>query len=136
MRGQHVTLRTTALNDSTIRQRLGVHGNYVPINLLPKLEHAGVIREVAYEGRGSQHRWRLVPPMARIFGNRFSSSTSCSRWLHETEPGRLDQAFSCRFLKVATHPAVGTVAGWPGSKRGGSVELKGYFCSNLDSTPE
>ena len=39
-----------------------------------------------------------------MFGDRFSSSTSCSRWLHETEPGRLDQAFSGRFLKVATHP--------------------------------
>ena len=36
----------------------------------------------------------------RMFGDRFSSSTSCSRWLHETEPGRLDQAFSGRFLKV------------------------------------
>ena len=23
---------------------------------------------------------------------------------HETEPGRLDQSRSCRFLKVATHP--------------------------------
>ena len=39
-----------------------------------------------------------------MFGDRFSSSTSCSRWLHETEPGRLDQSLSCRFLKVATHP--------------------------------
>ena len=39
-----------------------------------------------------------------MFGNRFSSSTSCSRWLHETEADRLDQAFSGRFLKVATHP--------------------------------
>ena len=41
-----------------------------------------------------------------MFGDRFSSSTSCSRWLHETEPGRLDQSLSCRFLKVATHPLV------------------------------
>ena len=39
-----------------------------------------------------------------MFGDRFSSSTSCSRWLHETESGRLDQSLSCRFLKVATHP--------------------------------
>ena len=39
-----------------------------------------------------------------MFGNRFSSSTSCSRWLHETEPGRLDPSFSGRFLKIATHP--------------------------------
>ena len=40
-----------------------------------------------------------------MFGDRFSSSTSCSRWLYETEPGRLDQSLSCRFLKVATHPS-------------------------------
>ena len=39
-----------------------------------------------------------------MFGNRFSSSTHCSRWLHEAEPGRLDPSFSGRFLKVATHP--------------------------------
>ena len=37
-------------------------------------------------------------------GNKFSSSTSCSRWLHETEPGRLDPSLSGRFLKVATQP--------------------------------
>ena len=40
-----------------------------------------------------------------MFGNKFSSSTSCSKWLHETEPGRLDHEFSGRFLKVATHPS-------------------------------
>ena len=38
-------------------------------------------------------------------GDRFSSSTTCSRWRHETEPGRLDQSLSCRFWKVATHPS-------------------------------
>ena len=39
-------------------------------------------------------------------GDRFSSSTTCSRWRHETEPGQLDQSLSCRFWKVATHPAL------------------------------
>ena len=39
-----------------------------------------------------------------MFGDRFSSSTTCSKWRHETEPGRLDQSLSCRFWKVATHP--------------------------------
>ena len=46
-------------------------------------------------------------------GDRCSSSTSCSRWRHETEPGRLDQALSCRLSKVATHPlcfVLGTAA--------------------------
>ena len=40
-----------------------------------------------------------------MFGDRFSSSTSCSRWVHETEPDRPDQSLTCCFLKVATHPA-------------------------------
>ena len=60
-----------------------------------------------------------------MFGDRFRSSTSCSRWLHETEPGRLDQSLSCRFLKVATHPPIPTACTndigmphlWPGARR-------------------
>ena len=39
-----------------------------------------------------------------MFGDRFSSSTSCSRWVHETEPDRPDPSLTCCFLKVATHP--------------------------------
>ncbi len=31
----------------------------------------------------------------RMFGNKFSSSTSCLGWLHETDPGRPNQALSC-----------------------------------------
>ena len=40
-----------------------------------------------------------------MVGDRFSSSTSCSGWLHETAPARPDPSLSCLFLKVATHPA-------------------------------
>ena len=39
--------------------------------------------------------------------DRFSSSTSCSGWLHETAPARPDTSLSCLFLKVATHPLQG-----------------------------
>ena len=39
-----------------------------------------------------------------MVGDRFSSSTSCSGWLHETAPARPDSSLSCLFLKVATHP--------------------------------
>ena len=42
----------------------------------------------------------------RMFGDRFSASTSCSKWRHETKLG-LDQSCSCRPLKVATHPFCG-----------------------------
>ena len=38
-----------------------------------------------------------------MFGDRFSSSTSCSRWLHETEPDRSNPSLTS-FLKVATQP--------------------------------
>ena len=41
-----------------------------------------------------------------MFGNRFSSSTNCLGWLHETAPGRPEPSLSCHFLKVATHPSV------------------------------
>ena len=44
-------------------------------------------------------------------GDRFSSSTTCSEWRHETEPGRLDQSFSRRFWKVATYPPKGSTLG-------------------------
>ena len=43
-------------------------------------------------------------------GDRFNSSITCSRWRHETEPGQLDPSLSCRFWKVATHPAKGKAA--------------------------
>ena len=40
-----------------------------------------------------------------MVGDRFSASTSCSGWLHETAPARPDPSLSCLFLKVATHPS-------------------------------
>ena len=39
-----------------------------------------------------------------MFGDRITSSTGCSRWLHETELARFDPSRSYRFLKVATQP--------------------------------
>ena len=46
-----------------------------------------------------------------MVGDRFSSSTSCSAWLHETAPARPDPSLSCLFLKVATHPLEGFIDG-------------------------
>ena len=59
-------LRANALNERTIRQRLGVNANYFIKNLLPRLEQAGVVQQVPYQGRGKQRRIRLVAPMMRI----------------------------------------------------------------------
>ena len=59
-----------------------------------------------------------------MFGDRFSASTSCSRWLHETEPGRPNPSLSCCFLKVATHPRR-FLHGNCWSRRGGHGQLQG-----------
>ena len=59
-------LRSTAVNEATLRQRLGVNANYFFKELLPRLERAGVVREVSYQGRGSQRRLRLMAQMTWI----------------------------------------------------------------------
>ena len=68
-----------------------------------------------------------------MFGDRFSSSTSCSRWLHETEPDRPDQSLTCCFLKVATHPKIEILCSGPVSAGVGEGQLADIdHC--LDST--
>ena len=42
--------------------------------------------------------------MPRVNMGTILYNSRCLRWLHETELGRPDQAFSGRFLKVTTHP--------------------------------
>lgn len=59
-------LRSNALNESTIRQRLGVNASRFLKSLLPELLQAGVVREVPYQGHGTQRRMKLAAPMARI----------------------------------------------------------------------
>ena len=59
-------LRATALNESTIRLRLGVNANHFMNSLLPELLQAGVVRTVPYQGHGDQRRIRLSVPMTSI----------------------------------------------------------------------
>ena len=59
-------LRATALNESTIRRRLGVNSNHFFNSLLPKLLQAGVVEEIQYHGHGDQRRMRLSAQMTRI----------------------------------------------------------------------
>lgn len=59
-------LRSNALNESTIRQRLGVNSSRFFKSLLPELLQAGVVREVPYLGHGTQRRMKLAVPMTRI----------------------------------------------------------------------
>ena len=59
-------LRSSALNESTVRQRLGAHASRFFKSLLPQLVQAGVVREVQYRGHGGQRRMKLAVPMIRI----------------------------------------------------------------------
>lgn len=59
-------LRSNALNESTIRQRLGVNAIRFLKFLLPALLQAGVVQEVSYQGHGTQKRMKLAAPMTRI----------------------------------------------------------------------
>ena len=59
-------LRSNALNESTVRQRLGVNVNRFFKYLLPELLQAGVVQEVSYQEHGTQKRMKLAVPMTRI----------------------------------------------------------------------
>ena len=59
-------LRASALNESTIRQRLGIHAPKFLNSLLPQLVDVGVVKFVPYQGRGDQRRMRLSVPLTKI----------------------------------------------------------------------
>ena len=78
-------LRANALNESTIRMRLGVNANHFFRYLLPELLQAGIVKEVQFQGRGGQRRMKLAVQMTRIeeamsdAGGRFSSFVEAFR---------------------------------------------------------
>jgi len=78
-------LRATALNEGPIRQRLGVSANHFFKELLPRLQQAGVVQQVPYQGGGNQCRMRLVAPMTRIERARKVSGGKFERFLHEIQ---------------------------------------------------
>ena len=78
-------LRANALNEGTIRQWLGVKANHFVNELLPQLQNAGVVQEVAYHGGGSQRRMRLVTPMARIEKAMRASHGEFHRFMREIQ---------------------------------------------------
>lgn len=59
-------LRSTELNQSTIKMRLGIKASHFFHHLLPELRRVGVVTEVRYQGRGNQRRVKLAVPMAKI----------------------------------------------------------------------
>ena len=51
--------RSTEINENTLRQAVGSGANLYLRDTVPVLEEAGVLREVRYQGHGSQRRFRL-----------------------------------------------------------------------------
>jgi uncharacterized protein YjbI with pentapeptide repeats len=59
-------LRSTQINEETIRVRLGVKANLFFDELLPELLRTNVLEEIPYGGQGKQRRFKLNVPMREI----------------------------------------------------------------------
>ena len=77
--------RATALNESTVRQRLGVKANHFVRDLLPQLQNAGVVREVSHQRSGGQRRFKLVATMTRIEQAISSSSGQFDKFVRKVQ---------------------------------------------------
>lgn len=80
-------LRATALNEGTVRQRLGVNADHFLSELLPRLQQAGVVRDIRYKGGGNQRRMRLLAPMSRIEDAMRASAGEFERFVQEVQRG-------------------------------------------------
>ena len=56
-------LRSTGVNENTLRQRLGDQASMFFGEVLPSLQDHGVVYEVPYQGKGRQHRYQLGVPL-------------------------------------------------------------------------
>ena len=81
-------LRATALNESTIRQRLGQKASHFFRELLPQLKQAGVVQAVSYQGHGTQGRIRLVTSMTCIENAMSAAGGDFDKFVHEVQRGR------------------------------------------------
>jgi hypothetical protein len=59
-------MRSTGLNENTLQLRFGEQAAQFFLEVLPKLEEAGVIETAKYSGRGQQKRYRLGMTRERI----------------------------------------------------------------------
>ena len=80
-------LRATALNERTVRQRLGVNANHFLGELLPRLRQAGVVQAVQHQGGGTQQRMRLLAPMSRIEEAMRASGGEFEKFVQEIQRG-------------------------------------------------
>ncbi len=56
-------LRSTGVNENTLRQRLGDQASKFFVAVLPTLQEHGVVYEVPYQGKGRQRRYQLGVPL-------------------------------------------------------------------------
>jgi hypothetical protein len=59
-------MRSTGINENTLYKRLGEQATIFFHDVLPRLQEAGIIREVAFRGAGMQKRFRLGVPLGRL----------------------------------------------------------------------
>lgn len=65
-RAIRIFLRSTQVNEETLRLRLGAHGVMFMEDVLPRLGKAGVLVPVPYRGSGRQSRYRLGVAMTDV----------------------------------------------------------------------
>lgn len=86
-RGLKAFRRATALNEFTLRARLGVNAQLFFDSVLPRLLRAGVVSEVAYHGSGVQRRFRIGRDFGGIDRARAEANGSLDRFLAQLDAG-------------------------------------------------
>lgn len=59
-------MRSTGVNENTLRKRLGAQASLFFRDVLPILETAGIVEEVQFKGHGMQKRYRLNHPLETL----------------------------------------------------------------------
>ena len=58
-RAMRIFIRSTQVNEETIRLKLGNYGGLFMDSVVPQLERVGILQKIRYRGSGSQDRFRL-----------------------------------------------------------------------------
>ena len=74
-------MRSTGVNENTLRMRLGPQAQHFFDEMLPDLENRGILVEVPFRGSGSQKRYRLGTTFDRMAGALESCQGSYEQFL-------------------------------------------------------
>jgi len=87
-----ILMRTTAVNENTLKMRFGTQATEFFDDILPSLVAAGIIMNVPFKGSGTQQRFRLRVPLDRVnhaieqSGGNFTRFLDAARPVGRTEP--------------------------------------------------